>query len=165
MTDGSPSEAHFYSVERYSAQDSIGYLMRMVLARAGQAIDRRLAQHGWTHAQWVPLIRIRTCQTPTLAELARSMDVDPGAMTRMIDRLEAKGLCRRVRSTEDRRVVHLQLTAEGERLADAVRPVLVEVMNRLLAGFSPQEFETLKRLLNRMLANAQAPAVGAGGAG
>ncbi|WP_062195264.1 MarR family winged helix-turn-helix transcriptional regulator [Caldimonas taiwanensis] len=156
MTDGSPSEAHFYSVERYSAQDSIGYLMRMVLARAGQAIDRRLAQHGLTHAQWVPLIRIRTCQTPTLAELARSMDVDPGAMTRMIDRLEAKGLCRRVRSTEDRRVVHLQLTAEGERLADAVRPVLVEVMNRLLAGFSPQEFETLKRLLNRMLANAQA---------
>ncbi len=47
---------------------------------------------------------------PTCASLARDMAHDKGAMTRMMDTLEAKGWVERTRSADARRVVHLSLT-------------------------------------------------------
>jgi DNA-binding HxlR family transcriptional regulator len=44
----------------------------------------------------------------------RGLGIDAGAITRMLDRLEAKGLVERVRSETDRRVVHVRLTEAGE---------------------------------------------------
>ena len=42
-------------------------------------------------------------------------------MTRLLDRLESKGLCKRLRSTDDRRVVNVALTDEGQKAADKVK--------------------------------------------
>ena len=75
-------------------------------------------------------------------------------MTRMIDRLVRKGLLRRARDAKDRRVVRLELTEAGRRLARKLPPVAVKVLNQHLRGFSGAEFEQLKSLLRRMLANA-----------
>jgi DNA-binding MarR family transcriptional regulator len=91
----------------------------------------------------------------TVAELARELQTDPGATTRLLDRLEAKGLCKRIRSTEDRRVVNLELTAEGEAAADKIPGALVEVMNEHLAGFSKTEWQALTGYLRRMVANGE----------
>jgi DNA-binding MarR family transcriptional regulator len=73
----------------------------------------------------------------------------------MLDRLEAKGLCQRKRSEEDRRVVHIALTEAGEAAAAEIPRVLSGVQNAHLAGFSAEEFETLKSLLQRVLANSK----------
>jgi DNA-binding MarR family transcriptional regulator len=75
-------------------------------------------------------------------------------MTRLLDRLEAKGLCKRVRSTEDRRVVNVELTAAGEEAADQIPKALSEVLNASLAGFSKTEWQAFKGYLRRMLENA-----------
>ncbi|AKJ30006.1 MarR family winged helix-turn-helix transcriptional regulator [Caldimonas brevitalea] len=157
-----PPPAEFYRAEAYTAEESVGYLMRRVLVQLAQAVDKRLEPHGLTNAQWAPLYKIRSCQATSVAELARQTQTDTGAMTRLLDRLEAKGLCKRVRSTEDRRMVHVELTPEGARIADQVPGVLSEVMNAHLAGFTPDEFETLKGYLRRMLANAALAKDGAG---
>jgi len=146
----------FYRPGTYSADESVGFLMKRALGLLLQESDKRLAPHGLTNAQWGPLFKIRKSHATTVAELARQMHMDAGAMTRLLDRLEAKGLCRRVRSTEDRRVVQIELTPEGERIADEVPAVLSEVMNGLLAGFSVQEWESLKGYLRRMIANGEA---------
>ena len=92
-----------------------------------------------------------------MAELARECHLDAGAMTRTLDRLEAKGLCRRVRSQADRRVVHIELTDAGRLAAAGIPAVLSRVQNAHLAGFSVEEFETLKAFLRRILGNAQTP--------
>ena len=147
--------AHFYRADGYCANESVGYLMRRVLLAITQDTDKRLEPHGLTHAQWGPLFFIRKSGSATVAELARELQTDPGAMTRLLDRLEAKGLCKRVRSTDDRRVVNLALTAEGQRAADMVPVALAEVMNAHLAGFSHAEWQTLKGFLLRMLDNAE----------
>ena len=76
-------------------------------------------------------------------------------MTRLLDRLEAKQLCRRVRSSEDRRVVNLELTEAGSAAAQGIPATLCGVQNALLAGFSEEEWHTLKSYLRRMLDNAQ----------
>src|SRR6218665_724338 len=103
--------AEFYDAENYRPQESVGYLMRQVIGSITQQIDKRLEPHGLTHAQWAPLYKLLIGgEVSTVAELARVANVDPGAMTRLLDRLEAKGLCKRVRSSEDRRVVNVELT-------------------------------------------------------
>jgi len=114
-------------------------------------VDKRLDVHELTSAQWGPLMRLRTTGGSTVAELARWLQVDAGAMTRLLDRLEKKGLCKRVRSTEDRRVVKVELTPEGATAIQQVPAVLAEVMNAHLAGFSKTEWQALKTYLQRML--------------
>ena len=84
------------------------------------------------------------------------MSIDAGAMTRMLDRLCAKGLIERVRSETDRRVVHLRLTAEGHAAAEQVPHVLADANNDFLRGFTKQEWTQLKDFLQRMLVNGQA---------
>ena len=119
-------------------------------------VDARMAEHGLTDAQWKPLWMLKLGRADTAFELAREMDIDAGAITRMLDRLEAKGLIERVRSETDRRVVHLRLTADGEAVAEHVPHVLAAVNNDFLRGFSEAEWKQLKDLLQRMPVNGQA---------
>jgi len=155
MSKELPAEV-FYRAERYCSEDSVGYLMRRLMLSLINEVDRRLAQHDLTHAQWTPLFLLYKGKASTLAEMARELQIDAGALTRTLDRLEAKGLCRRVRSTEDRRVSNLELTEEGLKAAAKVPEVLSEVQNAYLAGFSHDEWQTLLSLLRRLLANAEA---------
>jgi DNA-binding MarR family transcriptional regulator len=153
-----PAPACFYQSEGYSADESVGYLMKRVIMSITQAADRRLEPQGITHAQWWPLFMLRRSRASTVAELAREVQTDPGAMTRLLDRLESKGFCRRQRSTDDRRVVNIELTAEGKVAADQVPVELSQVLNEHLAGFTKEEWTQLKSLLQRMLDNGESKA-------
>jgi DNA-binding MarR family transcriptional regulator len=95
-------------------------------------------------------------QPATICQLAREFQTDVGAMTRMIDRLESKGLCKRMRSTTDRRVVQVELTPQGREAISQVPAVIVSVLNEFLDGFSREEWQTLLNLLLRMYANGTA---------
>lgn len=155
-----PEVRCFYRAEDYDADESIGYLMRRIMATVAQSIEAQICEPGSpTYPQWMPLYKIHTGKATTVAELARECLLDTGAMTRLLDRLEAKGLCRRVRSLEDRRVVHIELTDEGRTAAQKVPHVLSRVQNEHLAGFSNEEWEQLKSYLRRILDNARTLAV------
>jgi DNA-binding MarR family transcriptional regulator len=151
-----PLPVNFYRAAGYCADESVAYLMKRVLMAVAQAADKRLEPQGITQAQWGPLFMLRSSRASTVAELARELQTDPGAMTRLLDRLESKGFCRRERSTDDRRVVRIELTPEGEKAADRVPVELAQVMNEHLAGFSKSEWTQLKSFLQRMLDNAEA---------
>ncbi|MEO6973507.1 MAG: MarR family transcriptional regulator [Rhodoferax sp.] len=146
----------FYNAENYFAENSIGYLMRKAVTRVTQAVDREMVPHGLTNAQWVPLVKLYVGEVDTAAALARECELDAGAMTRLLDRVEAKGLCSRQRSLQDRRVVKLQLTDEGRVAALKIPEVLARIQNACLAGFTHEEWEDLKGYLRRILDNAQA---------
>ena len=145
----------FYCAEGYVPESGVGYLIRRVMLAVGQEIERQLEPSDLTNAQWVPLFKLYLGKASTVAELARECHMDAGAMTRLLDRLEAKGLCRRVRSLDDRRVVNIELTESGVEAAKGIPAVLSRVQNAHLAGFSVQEFEILKGFLHRILDNAQ----------
>jgi DNA-binding MarR family transcriptional regulator len=90
----------------------------------------------------------------TPSAICELLEYDRGAMTRMIDRLEEKGLLRRVPDEGDRRTIRLELTKEGEALFPKLIGRIVHVLNGFLQGFSEKELEQLKGYLGRMLANA-----------
>jgi DNA-binding MarR family transcriptional regulator len=143
----------FYLPESWSPEESIGYLMRRILSHVTDAVDDELEPTGLTHAQWMPLLKLYMGAS-TVAELARQSNLDAGAMTRALDRLEAKSLVKRVRSSEDRRVVNLELTEEGRAVAKKIPAVICGVQNAHMRGFTLEEWQQLKVLLRRMLGNA-----------
>jgi DNA-binding MarR family transcriptional regulator len=146
----------FYNAATYTPDESVGFLMKRVISAVKQEIERELEPSGLTNAQWVPLFKLATGCATTGAELARECELDAGAMTRLLDRLETKGLCRRERSSEDRRVVNIEMTDEGRDAAKVLPEVLSRVQNAHLAGFTVEELQTLKSFLRRILDNAQA---------
>ena len=150
-----PRTARHYRPDDYRTEESIGWAMRRIVTSLGQAIERRLGQGGPTSPQWLPLYKLHLGEASTVAELARTCQLDTGAMTRLLDRLEAKGLCRRCRSTTDRRVVNVELTDEGRESALAIPHVLAQVQNEYLAGFSTAEWLQLQDYLRRLMHNAQ----------
>ncbi len=150
------SNPEFYCADAYRAEESVGYLMKRIVLSIVHQVDVRLQAHDLTSAQWHPLLKIKASGRCTVAELARWLQVDAGAMTRLLDRLEKKGLCKRIRCTEDRRVVRVELTPEGEAAIVDVPAVLCEVLNLHLAGFSETEYLTLRSQLQRLLANGEA---------
>ena len=149
---GSPE---FYCATDYDAGKSTGYLMRQILNSVSQQVTRELEPSGLTNAQWVPMLKLYLGRASTVAELARECQLDAGSMTRLLDRLEAKGFCLRLRSVEDRRVVNLELTPEGREAAKEIPIVLSRVQNAHLAGFSVDEWQTLKGYLRRILETSQ----------
>ena len=90
---------------------------------------------------------------PTLVIAGRVMEQTPG-ITRLIDRLVAKGLVMRKRSPKDRRVVHCHLTAVGRRLADTLDESVWQATSELLSGLSSAERAELARLLETIRAQA-----------
>jgi DNA-binding MarR family transcriptional regulator len=147
----------FYRADDYRAEESVGYMMRRILSAIMQAVELQMCEPGGpTYPQWAPLHKLLMGTATTVAELARECQLDTGAMTRLLDRLETKGLCRRVRSVADRRVVNIELTDEGRAAARQVPHVLSRVQNEFLAGFTHDEWEQLKSYLRRILDNAQA---------
>ncbi|MFY9509478.1 MAG: MarR family winged helix-turn-helix transcriptional regulator [Rubrivivax sp.] len=145
-----------YDGANYEVTQSVGHLMVNLMTQMRREVEQRMTAHGLTDAQWKPLLMLKTGLATTAIELARRMDMDAGAITRLVDRLEAKGLVERVRSESDRRVVHLRLTAAGEAATVEVPYVLAAVNNDFLKGFSDAEWKQLRKLLERMLANGLA---------
>lgn len=151
-----PVPAEIYAADDYRLERSLGLLMRRVLQSMVQQVDSRLVMHGLTDAQWRPLLLLHLQGERSPAEIARELQMDAGAVTRMIDRLERKGLCLRERSSTDRRAVRVVLTAEGRRLAKLVPAVLADVHNGHLSDFSLDEWQQLMQLLQRMLDHGEA---------
>ncbi len=145
-----------YDGANYEVADSVGHQMVSLVQMMRREVELRMARLELTDAQWKPLWLLRSGKATTAIELARVACVDAGAVTRMVDRLEDKGLIERVRSETDRRVVNLRLTAAGEAAAARVPHVLASVNNDFLEGFSERDWKQLRRLVERMAANGQA---------
>ena len=143
-----------YDIESFRPSQAIGAYIGRARRTIVEAIDQELAPLDISHAQWIVIMMLGDGAASTAAELCKILIYDPGAMTRLLDRLEHKGALRRVRGKGDRRSVHLELTADGRKLYPRILEALVQVFNRLLHGFSKSEVQQLEQLLKRMVANA-----------
>jgi len=127
-------------------------LLSRVKMRLMEALDAELEPLGISAAQYVILANLAS-GVDSASGLCRSVSYDPGAMTRMIDRLEKKGLVRREPCSEDRRVMRLALTEEGRTVYPQLVEKAAKVLNERLRGFSADEVRQLEHLLERMLNN------------
>jgi DNA-binding MarR family transcriptional regulator len=134
---------------------AVGRLIKHVFSSLVRSVDGRMQPLELTAMQWEPLLLLFLERADTVAALAREAQVNCGAMTRMLDRIEHKRLVGRRSSEQDRRVVHLELTEKGVGVGKAIQPLINAELKRHLRGFSENEIETLKDFLSRMLENGR----------
>ncbi len=136
------------------SESSIGRMLNRVRAELVEALDRELAPFEITSAQFVILGSLVSGDADSASALCKEISYDPGAMTRMIDRLELKGLIRRLPHADDRRRMNLELTPKGKAVYPKLRASAVTVQNRFLRGFTKIEARQLEGFLQRMIAGA-----------
>lgn len=152
--------ADVYSLESYEPRQGLGHVIGRARAQLLAAMDSELSKDEFlrplevTAAQLIVILNLAASEGATSAsELCKGISYDAGAMTRMLDRLEAKGLVRRTRSPDDRRLVNLELTPAGKDAYPRLREISRRVLNLSLRDFTTAEAHQLDDLLRRMVRN------------
>jgi len=143
-----------------SALSSPSYLAWVLLHGFAEHYDSLFAPADITYRQWMILMLLYGGMARNASDMARQMCHDAGALTRLLDQLEKRGLVSRVRDTADRRVINLAITARGRAVAGKLKARVVDFLNVALDDFSREELATWLRLTTRMVALVEAMPVG-----
>jgi DNA-binding MarR family transcriptional regulator len=119
------------------------------------SIDRRMAPFNVTGQQAALLVRSSVAPDSTPTQLAPWLGTDNAGITRLLDRLEAKGLIVRRMSATDRRAVVVELTPAGRALIPHLVLAFRALSAQLIDGFAPDELAALEALLRRMVVNVE----------
>jgi DNA-binding MarR family transcriptional regulator len=141
-----------YTADKYRAKTSVGYLVKRANALVVEGLEPALAEQGFTFTQWVVMMHLRDGLAPNAKDLCVQLRHDSGAVTRILDQLEARALLVRERSLDDRREVKLRLTDAGHKMVESLIPTVVDKLNEVLGDFSSAEVAELTRLLNKFIA-------------
>jgi DNA-binding MarR family transcriptional regulator len=114
-----------------------------------QRITAVLKPFKLSHSQYNVLRILRGAGPEGLAcrEIGERMVTRDPDITRLLDRLEARGLLTRTRDQRDRRVITARITLEGRSLVDALDQPIAEVDRQPLQHLGEQRLRTLIRLL------------------
>lgn len=138
------------AVATSSQQKALVALLRAA-GRVRHGFSGTLDAHGLSLSQYnvLRILRGARGELPIMAIRDRLMDPEP-SITRLVDRLEERGLVARHRSAEDRRRVDCRLTTEGRRLVDQLDGPVDAMDRALLEGLSETELTNLAALLERV---------------
>jgi DNA-binding MarR family transcriptional regulator len=143
------------TIDDCAASRAPGRLIRRIDRLMYGLVEARFPEDGLSFSQWIALKLIHDGIVATPGELARDLGHTTGAVTRLIDALEQRGLVARSRCGVDRRSVRLQLTDKGRDEMHVHGEDVIDLWNEVLAEFSRDEFEALIRGLTKLLALAE----------
>ncbi|CAB3747563.1 MarR family winged helix-turn-helix transcriptional regulator [Paraburkholderia solisilvae] len=142
-----------YTKENFSLMDSVGFAINKARNLIIMEMDAALKEVDISSQQMGILLLLKQQTASTPFELSKTLGTDTGLMTRMLDKLEAKGLIVRSRDAQDRRVVNLTLTGSGRAVAARLPEIAPAVLNERLKKFTKTEVEELRRLLRKFVAD------------
>lgn len=134
-------------------QESVGVLLAAVRTEIVRAMEAELAAKGMDlrYTQFLILKRLAVLGPMTAGELARSVELDGGAMTRQLDQLERKGYLRRRPHEQDRRALRIELTDEGRALTQELMNCNDRVLKAAQRSLDKTEQQQLRDYLSRVL--------------
>lgn len=133
---------------------TLGLLFRQVRDAMWARMEQELAAagHELNFSQFIT-IKTLAAGTASVTELARAAYLHPGAMTRLLDKLEARGILARVSDPADRRALHIHLTPLGLTIWNDVNDCARRVRAQATAGLGEDEQAELTRLLGHVRDN------------
>lgn len=116
-------------------------------------VEEEMARQGvdLNFTQFVALKLLGHDESLTPVELARALHYNPGALTRLLDKLEQRGYLKRLPDPDDRRALRLQLTTQGRNLRKRLIGYCDAVAEQTFACTTSRERETLHGVLTRVL--------------
>ncbi len=129
---------------------SIGYLIRatsrMILAKLQAALE----PHGVTLGQYFVLRELWENEGITQRELSGRVGIAEPSLVAALDALERSDVVTRIRSKQDRRKIHVYLTAHGRGLRPQLLGYAAHIINSATGDFTAAETQTLRALLQRL---------------
>lgn len=137
---------------------ALGLLFRQARDAMWARMERELAAagHELTFSQFIAIKKLAT-GIASVTDLARAADLNPGAMTRLLDKLEARGLLVREADPNDRRALHIHLTEAGIAMWRDIDQCGQRVRERALQGMDDGTRTQLTRLLEQVRDNLVSP--------
>ncbi len=136
-----------------SSNANVGYLLHDAARLMRKRFEQRAGRLGFTRSQWQVLVHLAKNEGIHQAGLADILEVEPISLTRILDRLAARGLVERRQHPKDRRAWLLYLTPEAHPSIELLRKLGDETRAELLAGLSESDQDHLMVVLNRMKSN------------
>jgi MarR family 2-MHQ and catechol resistance regulon transcriptional repressor len=132
-------------------------LMRATNA-LGSSLSRSLADKAdLTMSQFAVLEALLHLGPMSQGDIGGKLLLSGSNITTVIDNLEKRGLVRRERRTDDRRVVQVSLTAKGRQLIDGVFPDHARRITNLFAALTPKQQDQLAALCRTLGLSIQDP--------
>lgn len=124
--------------------------LRYIAAIIKQQGRRILSNYTITPPQFVALQWLFEHGDMTIGDLSNRMFLAFSTTTDLVDRMEKNSLVKRVRNTQDRRVVRIHLLSEGERVIEEVIDKRRQYLNTVLTDFDEQQVKEFSNLLSKL---------------
>jgi len=126
----------------------------VVLSKAYKTLmdkaTKDMKQYGLSASEFMILEVVSTKRSIPIQQIGEKLLATSGGMTYNIDKLEQKGLLKRVPSGEDRRIINVEATVEGDALFGRIFPEHAEVIHSIVHGLSTEEKQAATELLKKL---------------
>jgi DNA-binding MarR family transcriptional regulator len=125
----------------------LGYFIRRVQVWVFQDFNRTLKSLSISPAQYSVLLIIDANPGLSQAELGRTLNIERARLVRVLQRLDRRGLTRRLRSSSDGRTHALQLTPKGRETMRRAMELAEQHEARLVDKFGVEPYRVVKNIL------------------
>ena len=135
--------------------NSAGYLINMTALLLKREFSSAIKNNkiDVTPEQWAILNRLNENSNLTQKEVAKLTFKDNANITRMVDKLEKKGLVIRQSDSNDRRSWNLSITKKGIEIRDLVEPLAIDILNNISKGISKKEMDSYNKISKKIINN------------
>lgn len=139
----------------FESDNSVAFLIAKTRNILKNEFEKELKPYGISYAQRVILIRLSEKDALTQKELAQDTYFEQSNMTLMLDKLEQKGLIKRIPKENDRRAYLVTITPEGLKLRETLVALGDRVIEKAFRGVEQHQKEELAHLLQTLYSNLQ----------
>ncbi len=153
MPSTSVNRRHLAQWDEVLAPYSLGYRIKLLSQILGRTFQDRLAPFGLTTFHWVVLCCLWEEDGLATSRIGERLQQVGGTLTGVLDRMEERGVVRRERDANDRRIWRIWLTEAGKELEKVLPPIAMEIREQAMAGMSTADRELFSSLIDRAIAN------------
>ena len=153
MPSTSVNRRHLAQWDEVLAPYSLGYRIKLLSQILGRTFQDRLEPFGLTTFHWVVLCCLWEEDALATSRIGERLQQVGGTLTGVLDRMEERGVVRRERDANDRRIWRIWLTEAGKELEKVLPPIAMEIREQAMAGMSTADRELFSSLIDRAIAN------------
>jgi MarR family transcriptional regulator, organic hydroperoxide resistance regulator len=130
--------------------DFLPYMLYRLSSKMRQDVKRKISKHGLNNTSWRILAVLDSEGACSITDLTKITVMEQPTISRLIDKLEANELVKRVAATSDSRKQNISLSNKGKDLVTQIIPEAFSNEDIALSNFSTLEIKSLKSYLRRL---------------
>ena len=140
-----------HTQDLYDHQAKVGLLINLLQTKLETSLDKALSLFDVSAAQYVIISALTNGRAETAAQLCKEISYSPGAMTRMLNRLETKNLIYRTIQDDNLCAKKLSLTENAKQLYPKLKSASVSVITDIFAPLGITELNTVESILREIV--------------